>query len=47
VRTAQPVYSAAGAADKLKLIVQEDTPHRVNPESVEAGIAWFVRWLKP
>jgi dienelactone hydrolase len=47
VRTAQPVYAAAGASEKLQLIVQEDTPHRVNPESVDAGIAWFVRWLKP
>jgi dienelactone hydrolase len=47
VRTAQPAYAAAGAADKLKLIVQEDTPHRVNPESVDAGITWFVQWLKP
>jgi dienelactone hydrolase len=47
VRTAQPAYAVANAADHLKLIVQEDTPHRVNPESLDAGIAWFVRWLKP
>lgn len=47
VKTAQPFYAAANAADKLQLVVQEDTPHRVNPESVDAGIAWFVRWLKP
>jgi len=47
VRTAQPTYAAAGAADRIKLIVQEDTPHRVNPENVDAGIAWFVQWLKP
>ena len=47
VRTAQPAYAAAGAPDKIKLIVQEDTPHRVNPESVAAGIAWFARWLSP
>lgn len=47
VRAAQPAYAAAGAAEKLELIVQEDTPHRVNPESVDAGIAWFVRWLEP
>lgn len=47
VTTAKPFYDAANAADKLQLIVQENTPHRVNPESVDAGIAWFVRWLKP
>ena len=29
------------------LIIQENTPHRVNPESVDAGLAWFIRWLKP
>jgi dienelactone hydrolase len=47
VRTAQPAYATAGASDRIKLVVQEDTPHRVNPESIDAGIAWFVRWLKP
>jgi len=47
VNAARPLYVAANAADRLQLIVQEDTPHRVNPESIEAGIAWFVRWLKP
>ena len=47
VAAAKPAYDAANAADKLELIVQENTPHRVNPESVDAGIAWFVRWLKP
>jgi dienelactone hydrolase len=47
VAAAKPFYEAANASDKLQLIVQENTPHRVNPESVDAGIAWFVRWLKP
>ena len=47
VAAAKPFYDAANASDKLKLIVQENTPHRVNPESIDAGIAWFVRWLKP
>jgi dienelactone hydrolase len=47
VETAKPLYAAANASDRLMLIVQENTPHRVNPESVDAGIAWFVRWLKP
>lgn len=47
VAAARPFYEAANAGDKLQLIVQENTPHRVNPESVDAGIAWFVRWLEP
>jgi dienelactone hydrolase len=47
VAAARPLYDAANAGDKLQLIIQEDTPHRVNPESIDAGIAWFVRWLKP
>lgn len=47
VQAAQPAYAAAKAADKLHLIVQENTPHRVNPESIAAGIDWFRRWLRP
>jgi dienelactone hydrolase len=47
VAAARPLYDAANASNKLQLIVQENTPHRVNPESIDAGIAWFVRWLKP
>jgi len=47
VTTAKPFYDAANAGDKLQLIIQENTPHRVNPESIDAGIGWFVRWLKP
>jgi dienelactone hydrolase len=37
----------AAAADRLVLVIQENTPHRVNPESIDAGVAWFIRWLKP
>ena len=47
VETAKPAYAAANAADKLQLIIEENTPHRVNPEAIDAGIAWFVRWLRP
>lgn len=45
VRGAQPVYAAANATDRLQLLIEEDTPHRVNPEAADAGIAWLVRWL--
>ena len=47
VETARPYYLAANAGDKLQLIIEENTPHTVNPEARAAGIAWFVRWLKP
>jgi hypothetical protein len=47
VESARPAYAAANAGDKLQLMIQENTPHRVNPEAIQAGIAWFVRWLSP
>jgi len=47
VESAKPAYAAAGAADRLQFTIEENTPHRVNPEALDAGIAWFVRWLKP
>jgi dienelactone hydrolase len=47
VDAARPVYAAAGASDKLVLRVQENTPHRTNPDSLQAAVDWFVRWLKP
>jgi len=47
VESAKPAYAAAGAADHLQFVIEENTPHRVNPEAIDAGIAWFVRWLKP
>jgi hypothetical protein len=47
VAAARPRYETANAADRLVLVIQENTPHRVNPESFNAGLEWFVRWLKP
>jgi hypothetical protein len=47
VTAAKPFYDAANAGDRLQLIVQENTPHRVNPESLDAGLAWLEKWLKP
>lgn len=47
VDAARPVYRASNAEEKLVLRIQENTPHRVNPESIEAAIAWFARWLRP
>jgi dienelactone hydrolase len=47
VAAARPFYEAAGASDKLQLIVQENTSHRVNPENFDLGLAWFIKWLEP
>jgi len=47
VESARPAYAAANASERLQLIVEENTPHRVNPEAIDAAMAWFVRWLKP
>lgn len=47
VNAARPAYAAANSADKLVLRVQENTPHRTNPESLQHAVDWFVRWLRP
>ena len=47
VESARPAYAAAKAADHLQLIIEENTPHRVNPEAIDAALAWFARWLQP
>jgi dienelactone hydrolase len=47
VAAARPMYAVQNATNRLELVIQEDTPHRVNPENIDRGIAWFVRWLSP
>ena len=47
VDAAKPAYAAQNATSNLVLTVQENTAHKVNPESFDATIEWFVRWLKP
>lgn len=47
VQTAKPVYASLNAADRIELRVQENTAHTVTPESIDAGLAWLVRWLQP
>ena len=44
---AEWAYSKAGAADRFVLLIQKNTAHQVKPESEQAAIAWFVKWLKP
>jgi dienelactone hydrolase len=45
VESARSRYAAQGAAEKLVLRVQENTAHRVTPDSVDAAVRWFARWL--
>jgi dienelactone hydrolase len=47
VNAAKSAYEAAAVPDHLQLMIEENTPHRVNPEAIDAGISWFVRWLRP
>lgn len=44
---AQQAYKAAGAEDHFVLRVQAKTGHKVNPDSEQAAVEWFVKWLKP
>lgn len=39
-------YHAAGVADKFTFILQPNTAHKVNPESVVAARQWLVKQLK-
>ena len=42
---AQNAY--AGHADRYRALMQPNTGHKVNPESMDAAVAWFERWLGP
>ncbi|HZS05489.1 MAG TPA: acetylxylan esterase [Blastocatellia bacterium] len=44
---ARKAYREARAEDKFVLRIQEKTGHAVTPESRQAAIEWFVKWLKP
>jgi dienelactone hydrolase len=37
----------ASAKDRYRVLIQPDTGHKVNPESMDAAVAWFERWLTP
>lgn len=47
VSAAEKAYDAAGKDDRFSVIIQQNTGHRVNPESERAAMDWFVKWLKP
>ena len=44
---AAKAYGADGATDHFVIRIQEKTGHKVTPESQQAAIEWFARWLKP
>jgi dienelactone hydrolase len=44
---AQKTYHKARADDRFVFRIQENTAHRVRPESERAAIDWLVEWLKP
>jgi dienelactone hydrolase len=44
---ARKAYRAAKAEDHFAVRIQERTGHQVRPESEQAAIEWFVKWLKP
>jgi len=44
---AQKAYADARAGEKFQLLIQEKTAHAVTPQSRQAAIEWFVKWLKP
>jgi dienelactone hydrolase len=45
--SAKEAYQAAGASEKLRILVAEGVGHSVTPEQHKAAIDWFVRWLTP
>ena len=44
---AQKVYEADNATNQFSVIIQKNTGHKVLPQSEQAMIDWFVKWLKP
>jgi dienelactone hydrolase len=44
--SAEEAFKAAGAGDKLKIMVAEGKGHTVTPEQRQAAMEWFEKWLK-
>ena len=40
-------YHAAGADDRLKILVAPGVGHKLTPAQHDAALAWFTTWLKP
>jgi dienelactone hydrolase len=44
---AQDAFTAAGASDRLEIVVAKGVGHTVTAEQRKAALDWLVRWLKP
>jgi len=44
---AEQAYRDAGAAERFVVRIQDNTGHKVTPESRQAAIEWLTRWLAP
>lgn len=44
---ARAAYHGANAQERFVLRVQLNTGHKVNADSQQAAVEWFVKWLKP
>ncbi len=44
---AEEAYQAAGASDRLRIMVAKGVGHSVTNEQRQAALAWFEKWLKP
>lgn len=44
---ANEAYAAAGASDKVRFIIEENTGHEVTPEAERTAVQWLERWLQP
>ena len=43
----EPAYKRAGAADRLQILIAENSGHTITEPQQQALYAWFERWLKP
>jgi dienelactone hydrolase len=44
---AKAAYKAAGAEDRLAIVIEPKTAHKVTADGYAAVADWFVKWLKP
>jgi dienelactone hydrolase len=44
---AEQAYQAAGASDRLKILLAPGVGHKVTDEQLQEAVGWFVRWLEP
>jgi predicted esterase len=47
VDAARKAYQAAGAGERVRLILEEHAGHQITTAALAEIEAWLVRWLKP